>query len=94
MCKAIRCHLPKTSAVCVEVLNQESSPNLPGLYEGLVRKSLGNPQTTDTKCGLAFAAHCVEVVADSSSVEKPLRNARDMRREVQLREFMKRLCIQ
>lgn len=56
-------------------MNHASSPNLPNLY--LERNiSFGNPHATDTKCGLTF-------VLGSTSVEKPLRNARENRRVVQ-----------
>lgn len=44
-------HSPITSARLLVDENQASSPNLPIWY--LERKSFGNPQTTEMKCGLA-----------------------------------------
>lgn len=79
---------PRTSALVVDVLNHESSPYLPGLYLE-VGKSLGKPHTTDTKCGRCFEAlltFAVELLAVSSNVENPLRNAREITRVVQLNE--------
>lgn len=64
-----------TSAFCVDALNHASSPNLPNWYLDR-RKSLGKPQATETKCGLTL-------LLGSTSVEKPLRNARDTSRVVQ-----------
>lgn len=64
-----------TSAFCVDAMNQASSPNLPNLYLDR-RKSLGKPHATETRCGLTLAF-------GSTSVEKPLFNARDTSRVVQ-----------
>lgn len=85
-----------TSALLVEVLNQESSPYFPGLYLE-ARKSLGKPHTAEMKCGRDWAeatpppappppptTDVVAAVAESSNVEKPLRNAREINRDVQL----------
>lgn len=43
---------PITSAFALDEVNQASSPNFPILY--LVRKSFGNPQTTEIKWGLGL----------------------------------------
>lgn len=68
-------YLPITSAFCVEATNHASSPNFPNLY--LERNiSFGKPHATDTKCGLTF-------LFGSTTVENPLRNARENRRVVQ-----------
>lgn len=68
-------YVPITSAFCVEATNHASSPNFPNLY--LERNmSFGNPHATDTKCGLIF-------LFGSTTVENPLRNARENRRVVQ-----------
>lgn len=79
------CILPSTSEFEVEVLNQESSPYFPGLYLD-VRKSLGNPHTTDTKWGRDLFAPAAVTLADSISVENPLRKAREITLDVQLSE--------
>lgn len=68
-------YIPITSAFCVDAMNHASSPNLPNLYLER-KKSFGNPHATDTKWGLTF-------VLGSTSVENPLRNARENRRVVQ-----------
>lgn len=56
-------------------MNQESSPNLPYLYCER-SKSFGKPHATDTKWGFTL-------VFGSTSVENPLRNARESKRVVQ-----------
>lgn len=71
-------YLPITSAFGVCVLNQASSPNFPSLYLDS-RKSLGNPQTTDTKRGRGFTW-------GSTRVANPLRSARDRNLVVQQRD--------
>lgn len=59
----------------MEATNHASSPNFPNLY--LERNiSFGKPHATETKCGLTF-------LFGSTTVENPLRNARENRRVVQ-----------
>ena len=67
--------LPITSAELFEDVNQASSPNFPILY--LVRRSFGNPQTTEIKCG------CVDLCrAGSRKVENLFFNIRESARTV------------
>lgn len=75
-----------TSALCVDEMNQASSPNRPNLYLDR-RKSLGKPHATDTKYGLTL-------LLGSIKVENPLRNARVTSRVVQQIDcILLNLCV-